>query len=211
MKLQLAIDLLSIDEAKQLLDEVGDLVDIVEIGTPLVIRSGVQAISAIKRAFPQLTVLADLKIVDAGSHEAKLGFDAGADIVTVLGVAHNKTINDALSAAIGAGGELMIDLITVADVESRARQLDTMGCHYICVHTGSDVQGQGQNPLAELARLQATLTNTRAAVAGGIKPSTLEQIVPYQPEIIVVGSFITGHDKPRQAIQELRSIMREEV
>jgi len=32
-----------------------------------------------------VAVLADLKIMDAGEHEANLAFEAGADIVTVLG------------------------------------------------------------------------------------------------------------------------------
>ena len=45
---------------------------------------------------PTATLLADLKIVDAGELEAQIGFDAGADIVTVLGVAHDVTIQGAL-------------------------------------------------------------------------------------------------------------------
>ena len=42
---------------------------------------------------------ADLKIMDAGEHEANLAFNAGADIVTVLGVAHDETIRGVVRAA----------------------------------------------------------------------------------------------------------------
>ena len=204
MKLQLALDLLTIDEALRLLNEIGDVIDIVEIGTPLIIRSGVEAITSIKTAYPHLTVLADLKIVDAGAHEAKLGFEAGADIVTVLGVAHDKTIQDALRQAEIYNGQVMVDLITIRDVDKRAGELDGLGCHYICVHTGSDAQTQGQNPLQELAHVQAALNQTQTAVAGGISPASLARILPYEPAIVVVGSFITGHSNPRRAALEIR-------
>ena len=37
--------------------------------------------------------------MDAGEHEANLAFNAGADIVTVLGVAHDETIRGVVRAA----------------------------------------------------------------------------------------------------------------
>ena len=82
MKLQLALDLVDLNEAQALLAELHDLVDLVEIGTPFLIREGVKAITDIKRTYPALEVLADVKIMDAGDYEAKLAYDAGADIVT---------------------------------------------------------------------------------------------------------------------------------
>ncbi|EDW4537521.1 3-hexulose-6-phosphate synthase, partial [Salmonella enterica subsp. enterica] len=65
MKLQLALDLVDIPGAKQLVAEVQEHIDIVEIGTPVVINEGLRAVKEIKEAFPSLTVLADLKIMDA--------------------------------------------------------------------------------------------------------------------------------------------------
>ena len=60
-------------------------VDIVEIGTPLLIAEGLGAVRAVCSAHPGMIVLADTKIMDAGGYEARLAFEAGADIVTVLG------------------------------------------------------------------------------------------------------------------------------
>lgn len=65
MQLQLALDLVNIPEAKELVKEVEEYVDIVEIGTPVIINEGLRAVKEIKEAFPHLTVLADLKIMDA--------------------------------------------------------------------------------------------------------------------------------------------------
>ena len=69
MKLQLAIDLVDTAGAIALVKEIGeDNLDIVEIGTPVVINEGLRAVKEMKAAFPNLTVLADLKIMDAAGY-----------------------------------------------------------------------------------------------------------------------------------------------
>src|SRR5271169_2406278 len=103
MKLQLALDHLQLSDALGLLERAADLIDIVEAGTPLLLSEGVRAVREIRRRFPPLTVLADFKIMDAGELEASLAFDAGADIVTVLGAAEDVTIRRACEAARAAG------------------------------------------------------------------------------------------------------------
>lgn len=65
MELQLALDLVNIPEAIKVVKEVEEYIDIVEIGTPVVINEGLRAVKEMKDAFPNLKVLADLKIMDA--------------------------------------------------------------------------------------------------------------------------------------------------
>ena len=111
MKLQVAFDLQSSDEIIIFLEKNGDLIDIIEIGTPLIIKEGLKSVLKIKKKFPKQTVLADLKIMDAGLLEAQIGFDAGADIVTVLGLASTKTLNGVKQAAVKNEKEVMVDMI----------------------------------------------------------------------------------------------------
>ncbi|MBM3243096.1 3-hexulose-6-phosphate synthase [Candidatus Poribacteria bacterium] len=207
MKLQLALDLIDSQGAKLLLGKVIDFLDIIEIGTPFLMKEGVKVVTEIKNTYPGLEVLADLKIVDAGDHEAKIGFDAGADIVTVLGMAHDTTIRRALNQARAYKRKVLVDLIAVDQVNQRARELDTMGVDYICVHTAFDIQRKGINPLQELQLVHSVLKQARIAVAGGIKPETLPQITTYRPEIVIVGGFITSHPNPRQAAREIRELL----
>lgn len=54
-------------------------------------------ITAIKQAHPDKTVFADLKTMDAGELEANIAFNAGADLVTVLGSAGDSTIIGAVT------------------------------------------------------------------------------------------------------------------
>jgi 3-hexulose-6-phosphate synthase len=46
----------------------------------------------VKAAYPDKLVFADMKTMDAGELEADLAFNAGADIMTVLGSAGDSTI-----------------------------------------------------------------------------------------------------------------------
>ena len=46
-----------------------------------------------------MRVLADLKIMDAGGYEVAKASEAGADIITVLGVSDDATIKGAVAEA----------------------------------------------------------------------------------------------------------------
>lgn len=208
MKLQFALDLLHVEEARSLLADMADVVDIVEIGTSLIMQEGIRAISVIKQAYPHLEILADLKIVDAGKIEAQIAIDAGADIVTVLGVAHNTTIQNALDQAHKHGRQVMVDLLSVSDVQTRAGELEAMGVDYVCVHTAFDVQGQ-QNPLQALKQVKQVLKKqTKTAVAGGIKPDTLPEIAAHRPDVVVVGGYLVNHKDRRRAAREIKERLR---
>lgn len=63
------------------------------------INEGLRAVKEIKAEFPSLKVLADLKIMDAGRYEVMKASEAGADIITVLGVSDDSTIRGAVEEA----------------------------------------------------------------------------------------------------------------
>jgi len=91
LKLQLALDMLSTEEALKLVKETAEHIDIIEIGTPLIKHEGVKLIRVMREKFPDKTILVDLKTMDVGEYESNFCFEAGADIVTVLGVADIDT------------------------------------------------------------------------------------------------------------------------
>ena len=94
MKLQLALDDLTMDEALELTTKVQEHIDIIAIGTPFVYQEGMRAVQIFKERFPDKEVLADMKIMDAGYYEAEEALKVGADYVTVLGVTDNLTIKE---------------------------------------------------------------------------------------------------------------------
>jgi 3-hexulose-6-phosphate synthase len=208
-KLQLALDFGSREVIKSIVDELKDIIDIVEIGTPLIIKEGLNLVSVIKNTFPNVKLLADLKIMDAGDYEANMAFEAGADIVTVLGAANDQTISAAINESNRRGKQVMVDMIAVSDISNRVTQVNRLGPDYICIHTATDLQKDGQNPLTELQQVSQIITNERIAVAGGIDRQMLQLIRPFQPKIVIIGSSITKKTDWKTAAFQLKQILAE--
>jgi 3-hexulose-6-phosphate synthase len=211
MELQLALDLVNIPEAKQVVKEVEEHIDIVEIGTPVVINEGLRAVKEIKEAFPSLKVLADLKIMDAGAYEVMKASEAGADIITVLGATDDSTIKGAVEEAKKQGVQILIDMINVKDLEQRAKEVDELGVDYICVHTGYDLQAEGESPFEQLQTIKRVVKNAKTAVAGGIKLNTLPEVVQSQPDLVIVGGGITGQQDKKAVASEMQQLVKKKV
>ena len=204
MKLQIALDTLSLEECIILLEQTKGNVDIAEVGTPFIIEEGMRPVRELKKRFPEIEILADTKIMDAGELEASSAFKAGADIVTVLGVSNDETILGAIKAAKQHGGQIMIDMIAVKNLVERAKEIDAMGVDYICVHTAFDVQKSGKDPLDELKMINKVICNAKSAVAGGVKLSTIDEIVEEGAEIIVVGGAICNAENKSETAKEMK-------
>ena len=209
MKLQLALDFMNAEQAAATAKQLEGIVDIVEAGTLFILKEGIGVVSKMKRANPNMQVLADLKIMDAGDHEAKLGFEAGADLVTVLGAADDATIRACVEEAAKAGKQVVADMIAVPQMEKRALQVERLGVDYICVHTAFDLQAQGLDPLGGLSRLAGVVDCAKIAVAGGVKWSTLPAIAKWNPAIVVVGGGITKQPDLKAAALQMRTFLDE--
>ncbi len=207
MKLQVAFDLQSSDEILNLLEKNEDLIDIVEIGTPLIIKEGLKSVLKIKKKFPKQTVLADLKIMDAGLLEAQIGFDAGADIVTVLGLASTKTLSGVKKTAVKYSKEVMVDMINHPYPENKWNELKNMEMGLCCLHTANDDTKDGETPLNDLERFYNIHGGKNIAVAGGINPDMIRKINSFHPEIVIVGGYIANSRNQRDALEEIRQAM----
>ena len=207
MKLQLAYDLGSFQDLILLLEQVEDLIDIIEIGTPLIVKEGVKEIENLKKTFPKKTILADMKIMDAGELEAKIGFDVGADIVTCLGLASSATIDGAKKVASRNNGKIMVDMINHYNPISKWPELLEMGIDYVCLHTAHDDAVTGDNSIEILEQFYKIYGGNNLAVAGGVKPDLIQGMSRFQPEIVVVGSYITDSAQPREAVENVRRVM----
>jgi 3-hexulose-6-phosphate synthase len=209
MKLQLAIDLVDTQGAINLVKELEEYIDVVEIGTPVVINEGLRAVKAMKEAFPNLTVLADLKIMDAAGYEVSQAVASGADIVTILGAAEDASILGAVEEAKKHGKQILVDMIAVKDIATRAKELDELGVDYICVHTGYDLQAVGQNSFEDLATIKSVVKNAKTAVAGGIKLETLPEVIKAQPDLVIVGGGITGQEDIKAVAAQMQKMIKQ--
>lgn len=207
MKLQLALDLLGLEEALDLTEQVRDFVDIIEIGTPFLIEEGMAAVRRFRRRFPDKTILVDAKIMDAGDIEAASAFRAGADMVTVLGVTDTLTVRSCVEAAERFDGQVVADMICVPDLPARIRALEAAGVHGLAVHTGVDQQRAGRTPLDDLRVMKAHSRAAHISVAGGISLETIPAYAGLSPDILIVGSRICAASDPFAAAKAIREAM----
>lgn len=209
MKLQLAIDELNLTQALNAVAQLAPYIDIIEVGTPFLIDAGREAVKQLKASFPQKEVLCDAKIMDAGSYEAKLAYDVGADYVTVLAVTDDLTIKGCVDEARKQGKKVLVDLICITDMATRVPQLEALGVDVIAVHTGADQQASGRTPLEDLEDLRRYVTHTQIAVAGGISSQTIHRYLAFRPDIVIVGSGILNAKDPLREAQLISAALRE--
>jgi len=176
-------------------------VDWIEAGTPLIKSEGMDAIRRLKTAFPDHTILADMKTVDTGAMEIEMAAKAGADIIIILGSADNSTILDAIRAARKYGVKIMADLISTVDPAKRAKELAELGIDYINIHVGIDQQMMGKDPLAILKNL--TLSS-QIAVAGGLDAQSAAKAVMAGANIVIVGGNIVRSSSVTASAREIR-------
>lgn len=210
---QVALDFTKLEDALRIAQQVvvSDRI-ILEVGTPLIKSEGIRSVSILRSLFPETPILADMKTMDTGYLETQLAFDAGADIVSVLGAADNTTIAEALRKAREANKLVQVDMISVKDVVSRALEAKSLGAHIIGVHAGIDMQTGRKLRAVDLVSVLRDLKNvigenTLISIAGGVKPNEVGKLVSAGADIVVIGAAITRSSDPRREILEaLRSL-----
>jgi 3-hexulose-6-phosphate synthase len=204
VKLQVALDVPTLDEALTLARQVADYVDILELGTPLIKAEGVSAVGAIKSAHPNRLVFADLKTADAGELEADLAFAVGADLVTVMGTADDDTIRGAVEAGRKAGRKVVADMITVVDGRvRRIREVSQLGVDFVEIHAGLDEQARPDYSIESLL-VDGREAGVPFSIAGGVSVHTIASVKEAGAEIAVVGGSIYSADDPAAAAKALR-------
>ena len=189
--LQVALDLMQLNRAVVIAHEAVDGgADWVEVGTPLIKSDGAEAVRTIRREFPNRKIIADTKTMDVGGLEVEMMAKAGADIVTVLGLADDSTITEAVSSGRKYGAEVMIDLINVPDRISRAKAVEKLGASYICLHMGIDSQMKGEGQPVDVLRKIVQEVSVPIAVAGGITVETASEYIDAGASIVIVGGAI---------------------
>lgn len=208
MKLQIAVDIADTVRVLEIADQIYDIIDIYEVGTPVIMKEGMAPVKALKNKYPQLCVLADTKIVDGGSIECADVCEAGADIVTVLALSDNATIEEVIETAHKYDKKVLADLICVKDIAARSKELVEMGVDYVGVHTGVDMQKEGRTPLEDLTILVKSINSRQAAVAGGVKFNTINSYVELNPEIIIAGGALYNTPDIRKAVEKMKGHLK---
>ncbi|WP_260833118.1 orotidine 5'-phosphate decarboxylase / HUMPS family protein, partial [Staphylococcus pseudintermedius] len=89
---QIALDNQNIPDSIATIQHLGDVVDVVEVGTILCLQEGKAGIEVMRSIYPDKCILAATKCADAGKTVAQNCKDAGANWMTVITIATLPTM-----------------------------------------------------------------------------------------------------------------------
>jgi len=187
---QLSLDLTSLEEAidtAAVAVEAG--VDWLEAGTPLLLAEGLRAVEGLRRRFPDHPIVADLKTMDGGYLEAEMMAGAGADVVVVMGRAHEATIRRVVDAGRDFGVKVMGDNLGAEDRVECAVWMESLGVDFIVHHIGFDERGMipGLSPMDELDDVVRAVSIPVQAV-GGLSVEQAIQCPAHGAPLVVIGA-----------------------
>lgn len=140
---QVSIDVRTVAEAISVAETATRAgVDWLEVGTPLVLFSGIPAIAPVAAAFPGREIFADLKLVDGARKYVVAAAASGATITSVCGVASDASIREAVAGARETGTRICVDLYASPDPVARAREVVEMGADLVYLHYGGDQRAE---------------------------------------------------------------------
>lgn len=199
--LQVALDHSDLPSAIKDIAAVGEIVDIVEVGTILCLQAGEQAVRCIRALYPNKKIVADTKCADAGGTVAKNCREAGADWMTVICCATIPT----MKAAAKEVEEVQVELYGDWTYEQAQKWLDA-GISQAIYHQSRDAllagETWGEKDLAKVKKLIEM--GFRVSVTGGLDVATLKLFKNLDVYTFITGRGITASADPKKAAQDFQ-------
>lgn len=207
MKLQVAFDRMDIQEMMSILDQIHKEIDIIEIGTSLIVQYGVDVIEKTRMKYPDNIILADTKIFDNTAYELNLCFEAGADIVSILGCATENSIDIAIDIVNGTNKAILIDMLNTSDSKKEALMMKSNDNVIYCFHHGKDDQLMGKKADKDYQIVKDDVKRNYA-LAGGVDPKLVASLKDSNINIVIVGSYITKAKDVLASVIELKEAFK---
>jgi len=195
---------------------------IIEIGTPLLKKYGVEAIKQIREFSNESFMVADLKTLDVGKLEVDFAFDATADAVVASGLASISSLNKFILEAQRLGIYAFIDTMEVENPIEKLSQLKQIP-DVVILHRAIDAEAaaSGTNEAQKAAwqnipkikelykdkKLASGKDRVLVAVAGGIDQRSASYAIDMGADILIIGRFITSAKDVKNAMRQVLNIL----
>jgi len=209
--LQIALDIPSLESVNKIIGELPESDRIIlEVGTPLLKKYGVNIIRDLRKVAKDMFIVADLKTLDVGKVEVDLAFEETADAVVVSGLAAPETIDKFIEEAKRLGIYAVVDMMNVEDPVGKLQALKRLP-DVVILHRGIDVETTGKTRWEIIKDMRQTFSDKKflVAVAGGITPETAPEALANGADIIIVGRYITQSKDVERATREFLKSTRD--
>ena len=209
--LQIALDNPNLEGVKKIITELPESDRIIlEVGTPLLKKYGVNVIRDLRKITKDMFIVADLKTLDVGKVEVDMAYEETADAVVVAGLATSETIDKFIKEAKRLGIYAVMDLMNVDDPVAKLQSLQRLPDVAI-LHRAIDAEKTGKTRWELIKEMRQTFPDKKflIAVAGGITPDTAPEALANGADIIIVGRYITQSKDVERATREFLKSTRE--
>lgn len=173
---------------------------ILEAGTPLIKRYGVDVITKLREVKPDAFIVADLKTLDTGNLEARMVADATADAIVVSALAPVPTLEKAISEAHKTGIYAVMDTLNHPDPMDVLKKLDELP-DVVELHRAIDVEDTAY-AWGSIEAIKELSPKILVAVAGGVRVHTIPDALKAGADVLVVGRAITNSKDIRQSAEQ---------
>ena len=205
--LQIALDLVDKEQLKSVLSQIPKSEKIlVEAGTPLIKKFGIQIVKDILEAQTNTYIIADMKTLDVGFLEVQIAAEEAAKAVTISGLAAIETIESAIDESILRGTDLILDLMNVKDPLDVLNKLSKKP-DVLLFHRGIDQEQQEEHPWDLIKEIRDEYPQTLIAVAGGLDLEKSQKALENGADIIIIGRAITQSSDVLKSINQFLTIL----
>lgn len=188
----------TLEEAKLIINQLPvDERIIIEVGTPLIKKYGIEAIKNIKNWWgAQISksmknfypyVVADLKTMDRGATEVEIAYSGGADAAIALGTAPIETLNVFIEQCKKLKIDSMIDMMNIDFSLEVLRKLKFLP-DVVILHRGVDEEEfnpESEIPYHEIHRIKENY-DILVAIAGGDTIQEVQRAIFNDADIVIV-------------------------
>ena len=202
--LQIALDVPSLKKTLEIMKQVphSDRI-LLEAGTPLVKRYGVDVIKKMREAAKDVFITCDLKTLDVGKVEVDMAYEATSDAVVAAGLAAKEVLDKFIYEAQRLGIYAAVDMMNVEDPIEKLTSLKEKP-DVVILHRAIDVEATEKPRWDFIKDIRALYKKKKVlvAVAGGVVPETATLALKSGADILIVGRYITQSLDVERAVRE---------
>ncbi len=174
---------------------------LLEIGSPLLKNEGIRNIvPVIRKIFPQIYLIADLKTLEFDQLEVELSVKTGVDAVVVSGLAPFHIVQRFIETCKQRGVDAWVDSFG-ADPDRFNQKISELKTNpkVIIVHRGNELNGK-QSPLINISLVKGL--KTLIAASGILNLDDIRIMKDFGTNIFIVGREIYQADDPQSKIDD---------
>lgn len=202
----LALDVLNMEDALTIVENISNYIDTIKIGYPLVLSEGLQSITEIKENF-NCKVIADFKVADipeTNEKIANLTFEAGADALIV----HGFVGEDSAQACINSAKKYDADIFLLTEmshpgasmfIQKHTEEIAEMGVKLgINKYVGPSTKLDRLEKIRKIIGKESFLISPGVGTQGGDPEDTLKFA-----DALIVGRSIYLSENPEKAVENI--------